>query len=84
MGKSFDLMYFRLLILVQMVLCFSNSFSPFIWKDINLWFLSLYPFFTFNVLTYPLILGNIKTNGLITSSTYPIKILRTVLYFNWI
>ena len=30
------------------------------------------------VSTYPLILGNIKTNGLITSSKYPIKYLESV------
>ena len=47
-----------------MVLYFSDSFSSSIRKDINLLFLSL------KVLTYPLILGNIKTNVLTTSSKY--------------
>ena len=40
-------------------------------KDINL---SLSPSLTLNVLTYPLILGIIKTNGLIALSNFiPIK-----------
>ena len=38
-------------------------------KDIHLLFASL------NVLAYPLTIGNIKTNGLITSFKYPIKYL---------
>ena len=46
------------------------------WKDINLLFLSLSPSLTFNVVTYPLILGNIRFNGLITVSKYPIKYLK--------
>ena len=33
---------------------------------------------TLNVLTYPLILGKTKTNGLITLSRYPIKYLELV------
>ena len=49
------------------------------WQGINLLFLSLYPFLMLNVLTYTLILGNIKTNGLITSSKYPIKYLELFL-----
>ena len=48
-----------------MVLDFSYSFSTFFRKDILLLFFSL------KVLTHPLILGAIKTNGLITSSKYP-------------
>ena len=43
-------------------------------KDFNLLFHSL----TLNVLTYPLILGIIKTNGLIVLSQYPIKYLELV------
>ena len=39
----------------------------------NLLFLFLSPVLSLNVLTYPLSLGNIKTNGFITSSKYPIK-----------
>ena len=53
--------------LVQMVFYFSNRFSSSICKDINILVFSL------KVLRYPLILGNIKTNGRITSSKYPIK-----------
>ena len=52
-----------------MVLDFSYSFSTFFRKDILLLFFSL------KVLTHPLILGAIKTNGLITSSKYPLKYL---------
>ena len=52
-----------------MVLYFFNSLSSSLRKYINLLFFSL------KVLTYPLILGNVKTNGLITSSKYPIKYL---------
>ena len=37
-------------------------------KDIN-----IYLFFSLKVLTYPVILGYIKTNGLKTSSKYPLK-----------
>ena len=48
-----------------MVLDFSYSFSTFFRKDILLLFFSL------KFLTHPLILGAIKTNGLITSSKYP-------------
>ena len=50
-----------------------NGSSSFIRKDINLLFLFLSLPLSSNVLTYPLILGNIKTNDLITSSDYPIK-----------
>ena len=54
-----------------MALYFSNSFSPSIRKEINL----LFPYLTINVLTYPLILGINKTNGLIVLSKYPTKYL---------
>ena len=49
-----------------MVLYFSNNFSSSTHKDI---------FFSLKGLTYLLILGNIKANGLITSSKYAIKYL---------
>ena len=49
-------------------------FSSFIQKDINLSFLSLSPSLTLIVLTYPTILGNIKTNVLyFYEYEYPIK-----------
>ena len=48
-------------------------------KDINLLFLSLPPSLTLNFLTYPFILGIIKTNGLIALSNFiPIKYLELV------
>ena len=43
-------------------------------ENINL----LFPSLTLNVLTYPLILGIIKSNGLIALSKYPIKYLELV------
>ena len=58
-----------------MALYFSNSFSSSIRKDINLLFLFLSPSLTLNVLTYPLILGIIKTNGPMALSKYPIQYL---------
>ena len=58
-----------------MVLCFSNNVSS-IGKDISLLLLSLSPYYTLKVLTYLLILGNIKTNGHIISSKYSIKYLK--------
>ena len=61
MGKAFDLILFNFSILVQIALYFFNSFSSFIQKDVNLLILSS----TLNVSTYPLVLGIIKTNGLI-------------------
>ena len=61
MGKAFDLILFKFSILVQIALYFFNSFSSFIQKDVNLLILSS----TLNVSTYPLVLGIIKTNGLI-------------------
>ena len=60
-------------ILVQIILYISNSLSPSIRKDINLIFLFLSSPLSLNIVTYPLFLGNIKTNGLIISSNYPIK-----------
>ena len=59
-----------------MALYFSNSFSSFIGKEVN--FLSSFPSLILKALTYPLILGNIKTNGFITSSKYSIK------YLEWV
>ena len=41
-------------------------------------FLSLSPSLTLKVLTYPLIIANIKANSLITSSKYPIKYLKLI------
>ena len=73
MGKTFNFIFFKSSIIAQMALYFSDSFSSFMHKDINLLFLSLSPSLSLNVLTYPHILGNIKTNGLITSSKYSIK-----------
>ena len=45
-------------------------------KDINVSFDSL----NLNVLTYPLILDIIKTNGLIVLSKYPLKYLELVFF----
>ena len=59
-----------------MVLYISNSFSSCIKKDINL--LSLFSPSALNIVTYPLALGNIKTNCLITLSKYPIEYLELV------
>ena len=58
-----------------MALYFSTSLSSSMLKDINLLFLflSLSPPLSLKVQTYPTILGNIKTNGIITSSKYPIR-----------
>ena len=42
-------------------------------KEINLLFLFLSPHLILNVLTYPLILGNIQTNGFISSSKDQVK-----------
>ena len=56
-----------------MVSYFSNSSSSSIHKDTNLLYLPLSLSLTLKVLTYPLILGNFKTNGLMTLSKYPIK-----------
>ena len=74
MGKAFDLILFKFSILVQIALYFFNSFSSSIQKDVNLLILSS----TLNVSTYPLVLGIIKTNGLIASSKYSIKYLKLV------
>ena len=74
MGKAFDLILFKFSILVQIALYFFNSFSSSIQKDVNLLILSS----TLNVSTYPLVLGIMKTNGLIASSKYSIKYLELV------
>ena len=74
MGKAFDLILFKFSILVQIALYFFNSFSSSIQKDVNLLILSS----TLNVSTYPLVLGIIKTNGLIALSKYSIKYLELV------
>ena len=58
-----------------MILYISNSFSSSIRKDVKLLFVSLSLSLTLNVLTYPLILDNIKTNGLITLFKYQMKYL---------
>ena len=50
----------------------SNCFLSFIRKDINFFFFNL------KCLKYPLILVNIKTNGVITLSKYLIKYLELV------
>ena len=57
-----------------MPLSFCNSFSSSIRKNINILCTSL----TLNVLKYRLILGIIKSNGLIVLSKYPIKFLELV------
>ena len=59
---------------MPIVFYFLNSFSYSIGKDTALLFLSI----TLIVLMYPLILGEIKTNGLLTSSKYPVKYLELV------
>ena len=56
-------------------LCFCNSLSSYIRKDINFLFLPLSPSLILNVLIYQVILGNIKTNSCIPSSKYVIKYL---------
>ena len=61
-------------ILVQMPLPFCNSFSSSVRKNINL----LCPSLTLNVLKYRLVLGIIKTNGLMVLSKHPIKFLELV------
>ena len=76
--KHFSSIFFKSLILVQIALYFSYSFSSSIRKDINLLILSLSPFSTLNVLIYPLILGIIKTNALIVLSKYLFKYLELV------
>ena len=65
-----------------MALYFSNSLSSSIWKNINLLFLCLSSSLTLKDLTYPLILDNIESNGLITSSKYPVRYLGLVFCSN--
>ena len=59
--------------LVQMALCFCNSFSSSMRNGINLLLLFLSSTLSLNVSTYPWVLGNINTYGFIASSRYPIK-----------
>ena len=74
-SKGFSSILFKSSILVQVALYFTNSFSSFIQKDIDLLSHSL----TLNVLTYPLILCIIKTNGfIILSIFFPVKCLELV------
>ena len=54
---------------VQVVLYFHNNFLSSIQEDINFFVLTS----ALSVLTYPPILGIIKTNGLLSLSKYPIK-----------
>ena len=61
-----------------MVLYFSNIFPSYIKKDVSFLLLSLSPPLTLKVLTNPLILGNTKTNDLVTLSKYSIKCLELV------
>ena len=70
----FNVTFFKSSILVQITLYFSSNSSSSIWKDINLLVLSS----TFNVLTCPLIIGIIKTNGLMSLSKYLIKYLELI------
>ena len=55
-----------------------DSFSLFKQKTSIYCFLSLFPSLTLNVLTYLVILGISKTNGLLTLSKYAIKYLELV------
>ena len=76
-----SIQYFcKSLIIDQLVLYFSNSLSISIRKNVQLLslFLFLSPSF-FENFTYPLNLGNIKTDVLIISSKYPIKYLELLL-----
>ena len=70
-------------ILVQMVLYFCNSLSLSIQKDINLLSLFLSLLLSLKVLTYPLILGNIRNNGHVASSKYPVKFSRLFVLINF-
>ena len=62
-----------------MVFYFSNRFLSSIRKDVDFLFLSSSPSLNLNVLTYQFVLSNTKSNGLITLSKYPIKLLESVL-----
>ena len=73
-GKAFNLKFFKSSILVQIYLYFCNNFTSSIRKGSNLLIL----FSNLNVLTYPILLGIIKTNGLTYLSKYPIKYLGLV------
>ena len=74
-------MFCKSLILVQMTLHSSNNVSSSMQKNINLFFLflSLSQSLFITFLTYPLILDNIETNGLIISYQYRIKYLKLLL-----
>ena len=50
-------------------------------KDAKLLFLSLFPSLTLNALTYPLILGKTKIDGLLTLFKYSIKYLEFLFLF---
>ena len=65
--KHLILFFFKYSILVQIALNFSNR--KIIQKDINLLLLCLSPLLL-NVLRYPIILGIIKTDGLIALSNF--------------
>ena len=65
--------YIKSSVLVQVALYFSNSFSSFIQNVIH-----SSPSLTLNVLTYPLILRIIKTNGLMTLAKYSTKYLELI------
>ena len=71
------LIFIKSSILIPMVLYFYHRLSFSTPKDINLLFLSLSPSLTVKFSTYPLIVGNINTNGLITLSKYPTKYLES-------
>ena len=66
--------FFKYPVSLHIVLYLSNNFLSSTQKDIILLILSS----TLNVLTYPPILGIIKTNGLISLSKYPTKYLKLV------
>ena len=68
-GKACNSIFFKFSILVEIPLCFSNSLSSSVIKEITLFYLSS----ALNVITYPLFLGIIKTNGLISLYKSPIK-----------
>ena len=74
-------MFCKSLILVQMPLHSSNDVSSSIQQNINLFFLLLYlyMYLLITFLTYPLILDNIETNGLIISYQYRSKYLKLLL-----
>ena len=74
-AKAINSIFFKPLILVKMVLCFSIASHHLYKKILMCFFISI---FNFNVLTHSLILRDIKTNGLITLFQYPIRYLESV------